>query len=115
MLYHVAVATGTWDVIGLRRRMSAKQLAGWRAYYALHKFGPVGGNYHAAVVAKAVYDAGGVRRKDGQPWSYDDFLLREPEPVELKPEAKPEVGWQTSLAIAHVIARAQNHIAAGGK
>lgn len=113
MLYRVGAVTGDWDVIGLRRRMSARQLVGWRHYFELEKFLPTAAAWHAAIGAKAAYDAAGITRKDGTRFAYEDFLLKEAVPVKVTaPEAE---GWRASLAIAHVIARAQNHIAAGGK
>jgi hypothetical protein len=107
---------GTWDVHGMLRQMPARQWQGWKAYHAFEKFGPRADNLHAAITAKAVYDTAGVKRKDGTRFDYEDFILVEPEPREPDaPQAPKAEAWQMSLAIAHVIARAQNHIASGGR
>ena len=97
------------------RRMSAKQWVGWREYFRYEKFGPRADNLHAAITAKAVYDTAGVRKKDGSRFGYEDFVLVEPEPETEEPAVPPVAGWQMSLAFANVIARIQNHIAAGGR
>lgn len=99
----------------MRRRMSAKQWIGWKAWLEHEKFAPTASAWHAAVVAKAIYDALGVTRKDGTKFSFEDFMLREAVPAALIPPRDSAAGWKANLAIAHVIARAQNHIAAGGK
>lgn len=88
----------------MRRRMSARQLVGWRAYQEVEAFGPRGDNLYAAIPAKAAYDLAGAKKADGEPLGYEDFLLR---PAPPKPPPKPR-DWRTNLSIAKVIALAWN-------
>lgn len=101
MAHRLAVMAGEVDVDQLVSRLPHKQFQRWQMYYELEPFGPRRDNYHAAVVARAIYTAHGVKKKDGGEFSYEDFLLDwKPAP----PKRRQTVEEQKAIARIYALA-----------
>ncbi len=56
--------------------MSAREYADWWRYYGEEPFGVNRDNLHAGIIASAVINASGNRRRGSKAMSPDDFMLR---------------------------------------
>ena len=98
MAHRLAVMAGVLDVDAMLRSLTAKQFQQWQHYYALEPFGAKRDNYHAALVARAIYHMHGASKI-----TLEDLLLTF-EPQAPKVKQTPEM----HLAIAHALAAIYN-------
>lgn len=107
MAHRLAIMAGELDVEkALRRIGTAKKFQRWCHYYQLEPFGSRRDNLNAAVVAKMVADVHGVKKTDGNAFSYEDLLLQF-DGEEIKHEI-PKQTSQDQIAMAKMIAMIYN-------
>lgn len=79
-MFRLALALGR-TVGELEDSLGSKELNEWQAYYHIEPFGQWRDNYHAAMLATAIYNTSGRIKK---PAKINDFMIEPPQITEQR-------------------------------
>jgi hypothetical protein len=97
--YRLALALGEWDVDGLLRRMTWRQLRGWMAYYRTDPWGGERDDLHAGIVAATIAN---VYRGKARAYKPSDFM------PQFQPRPRRTQTKDEALGVLMAIAKAHN-------
>jgi hypothetical protein len=88
-------------VAELRNRISAAEFTSWAALEDLDPWGQARDDYRFALLTAVVANSAGSLKKNKQPWSVEDFLLRfvEQRVVPPKPQTADQIEAMLALSV----------------